>query len=266
LIGLFAKHGAVARLQPVLKTENIKVMRQYHKWHSENLKRDMEMLVFGHAGARVVVFPTSSGRFFDWENRGMIAALQRHLDNGWIQLFCVDSVDSESWYNDHAHPKDKASRHLQFQDYIIQEVLPFSKQKNDNPFTMAIGASFGAYHSVNIALRFPESFNRVVAMSGLYDVRRWSYGYDDAAVFQSNPYEYIRWLDNEKQLAAIRQIDLIIAIGREDPSFDNNQAFSTLLWDRAVWHAFRVWDGNAHDWPCWQEMILHYIGGPDSRG
>ena len=56
----------------------------------------MELLVLGHAGARVVVFPTSQGRFYEWEDRGMIDALGDHLRNGWIQLYCVDSVDAEA--------------------------------------------------------------------------------------------------------------------------------------------------------------------------
>ncbi len=33
--------------------------REYLRWFSPSLQRDMEMLVFGHAGARVLVFPTS---------------------------------------------------------------------------------------------------------------------------------------------------------------------------------------------------------------
>ncbi len=31
----------------------------------------MEMVVIGNAGARALVFPTSKGRFFEWEDRGM---------------------------------------------------------------------------------------------------------------------------------------------------------------------------------------------------
>ncbi len=60
--------------------------REYHRWHSASLDRDMELLVFGHAGARVLVFPTSMGRFFQWEDFGMIAALGQHLEDGWLQL------------------------------------------------------------------------------------------------------------------------------------------------------------------------------------
>ena len=56
----------------------------------------MELLVFGHGGAPVIVFPTSMGRFFDFEDRGMVGALAQHLEEGWVQLVCVDHVVTET--------------------------------------------------------------------------------------------------------------------------------------------------------------------------
>jgi esterase/lipase superfamily enzyme len=238
--------------------------REYHKWHSPSLNRDMELTVFGHAGARVFVFPTQSGRFFDWENRGMMDTLSRHIDNGWIQVYNLDSVDPESWDNAHASPRDRAVRHMQYHDYVINEVLPFSLQKNDNPYAMAMGASMGAYHAASIGLRFPEHFRRWISLSGIYDIRQWTSGYDDELVYQCNPYEFIRGQDNGK-LDQIRQQDIIVVIGKEDPAIQENREFTHSLWNKGVWHAYREWDGFAHDWPYWHEMVLHYIGGADSR-
>ena len=52
--------------------------REYHRWHSPALGREMELLVFGQGGARMLAFPTSMGRFYDWEDRGMVGALAAH--------------------------------------------------------------------------------------------------------------------------------------------------------------------------------------------
>ena len=71
--------------------------REHVRWYSPRLDKDMDLLIFGHAGARALVFPSSMGKFFEWEDQGMITALGEHLERGWIQLYCVDSVDSESW-------------------------------------------------------------------------------------------------------------------------------------------------------------------------
>ena len=53
--------------------------REYHRWYSPSLGRDMELLLFGHAGARVLIFPTSQGRYYEWEDLGMVLALGEHL-------------------------------------------------------------------------------------------------------------------------------------------------------------------------------------------
>jgi esterase/lipase superfamily enzyme len=78
--------------------------RDYRKWHSSALGREMEMLVFGEAGTPVLVFPTSMGRFYQWEDFGMIAHMASRIDAGWLQLWCVDSVDSESFYDKKKQP------------------------------------------------------------------------------------------------------------------------------------------------------------------
>jgi esterase/lipase superfamily enzyme len=38
--------------------------REYHHWHAHALNRNMDLLVFGHAGTPVLVFPSSMGAFF----------------------------------------------------------------------------------------------------------------------------------------------------------------------------------------------------------
>lgn len=247
--------------------------REYHKWHSSNLNREMELLIFGHAGARVIVFPTSNGRFFDWENRNMVQALSHHIDQGWIQLFCVDSVDPESWWNNEIHPKDKANRHLQYHKYIIEEVLPFTLEKNDNPYVIALGASMGGFHAINIAFRFPDKFNRCVGMSGPYDLKQmsgpyptfsWAYDYYDDNVLECDPVPYIGSRSNG-QIDKIKKLDIIFPIGETDPLFGSNAQLSEILSAKGVPHAFRPWNGFAHDWPEWQEMVLHYIGGADTK-
>lgn len=47
---------------------------EYYKEFSHELNRDMEFKVFGHAGVPCLVFPAQDGRFYDFENFGMIDA------------------------------------------------------------------------------------------------------------------------------------------------------------------------------------------------
>lgn len=221
----------------------------------------MELLVFGHAGARVLVFPTSQGRFFEWEDRGMMGVLREHLDNGWLQMFCVDSVDSESWYCSWAHPGGRAYRHVQYDNYLVNEVLPFSLSKNDNPFLITIGASFGGYHAMNFGLKHADKVDRILAMSGVYDIRGFTNGYSDDNVYFNNPMQYLANEREPHRLAELQHLDITIATGREDRLMPSARALSDVLWSKGVWHALREWDGWSHDWPYWQKMLQLYIGG-----
>ena len=237
--------------------------REYHKWYSPRLQRDMELLVHGHAGARVLIFPTSNGRYYEYEDRGMVENLREQIEAGWLQLYCVDSVDAETFYNWHAHPGWRIWRHMQYEEYILNEVLPLSRARNANPFMMTHGCSFGAYHALNIAVRYPHLFGRVLALSGKYDMSNFFGGYSDTNIYLNTPSQFVPNLPEGPQLDAIRRMDIIIVAGRDDPNIENNRAMSNALWSRNIWHAFREWDGWSHDWPYWQKMVRHYIGGHD---
>lgn len=237
--------------------------REYHAWHSPSLGRTMELIVLGHGGARVLVFPTSQGRFFEWEDRRMGEALAEHLERGWIQLFCVDSVDAESWYDRAKPPGERAWRHELYDRYIIDEVVPFTSHRNPTPFLIATGASLGAYHAVNFALRHPHAVQRVIGMSGLYNIKELTHGYSDATIYAHDPSHYMIHEADPGWLEAVRRINIILVIGRDDPHYQDTVHLSNVLWSRDVWHAFRTWDGWAHDWPYWQRMIRLYIGGND---
>jgi esterase/lipase superfamily enzyme len=239
------------------------VQREYGGWSSPALGRAMEFLIFGHSGARVLVFPSSNGRFYEWEDFRMIEALHEHLERGWVQLFCVDSVDGESWYNEGVPPAVRARRHAQYDQYLINELLPFTSSRNQNPMLIAAGASFGAYHAMAFGLRHPESVGRIIGMSGLYDVRRFTDGFSNDDVYFANPFEFVKHETDDSRLAAMRRMDIILATGRDDPSVANSVEMSRRLWEKGIGNALRLWDGWAHDWPYWRQMIRAYIGGHD---
>lgn len=122
-----------------------------HVWHSNHLGREMTLKVYGHWGIPFVVFPCSRGRYFDYEGMGMVGAIASFIDNGQIKLFCVDSVDAESWYNYSVPPDQRNARHEQYDRYIVDEIVPFVRnqchQADIRPMTN--GYSMGAYHAVN---------------------------------------------------------------------------------------------------------------------
>jgi esterase/lipase superfamily enzyme len=234
-------------------------------WHSPRLGRDMRMLVFGHGGARVIVFPTSLGSYVEYRDRGMIDVLGHHIHEGWLQVYCVESFDGESWYADHLPPTAKIANHLRYESYLIDEVLPYSANRNPNPFVIATGCSFGAFHAMLLGLRRPDRVNRVVGLSGAYDAGRWLDGYHGLDAYFVDPLAFVGGIRDEEQRRSLRGLDIIFTIGGEDPNFSSNVRLYDVLWSQGIWHAFRPEPGWGHDWPYWQDRILRHIGGPDSR-
>lgn len=237
--------------------------REYHRWFSPSLGRDMELLIFGHAGARVLVFPTSQGKFFEWQDRGMMDAFAHQINSGHLQFYCVDSVDAESWYCYWAHPGGRAYRHHQYFMYLYHEVLPLSVHKNPNPFLMTLGASFGAYHAMSFGLKFPEKVDRIIGLSGIYDIRYMTKDYSDEWVYAYNPPEFIPNEHDHQRLEALRHIDIIMAVGKSDRLNWSSQQMSSVLWNKGIGNALREWDGWSHDWPYWQKMLHIYLSGHD---
>src|SRR4051812_15741103 len=172
--------------------------REYHKWLSPNLKRDMELLVFGHAGTPVLFFPTRTARFYDYENWKVIDAISDKINKGWLQVYCVDSNDLESFYCPCSHPSQRILRHMQYEQYIVDEVIPLIKNNNSNDFILSAGCSLGAYHAINIALKHPRLFGKAVGMSGRYDLTLKAMefpdlfdGYHDENIYFNMPTQYI---------------------------------------------------------------------------
>ena len=152
------------------------VHHEYHRWHSPSLGREMAIDVVGHHGARVLVFPTSMGTHREWLDRRMHEVLADHIEQGWIQLFLLDHLPGETWYAEHLHPGARAWRFLQYDQYLVGEVLPFTAGRNGNPYLIATGASLGAYYAACFGFRHPHLVNRILGMSGTYDVRRLTGG------------------------------------------------------------------------------------------
>lgn len=220
----------------------------------------MELLVFGHGGAAVLVFPTSMGRFYQYEDFGMVETLRYHIEQGWIQLFCVDSVDSESWYNYAAHPHDRAVRQLQYEAYLLREALPFIHDRNRSGYLIATGNSFGAYHAVNLTCRHPELVNRVIAISGAYNAPGPFGGYYDDAIYFNSPVDFLPNLADERYLEPLRRLDLRLVVGGPaDICHHGTMRLAGILSARGLPYSLDVWDQAWHDWPWWRQMILKHI-------
>ncbi len=238
------------------------MQREYHNWYSPALGRHMEMLVLGHQGAPVLVFPSSMGRFFEFEDRDMVETLSDKIDGGFIQLYCVDSVDSESWYNRGVHPYDRVQRHMAYDRYITDEVVALMRIKNSNGYMVSTGASFGATHAVNFAFRHPELVHRVVSMSGRFSMHSYLDGYFDDSAYYNSPLDYIGGMDGGGDYAnKLRVMQIFLMTSHQDlpMCLDETRQMSELLWAKGVSNTLDIWNEGEHDWPLWRDQVREHI-------
>jgi esterase/lipase superfamily enzyme len=234
--------------------------REYVKWYSPSLHRDMELLVFGHAGFPIVVFPTSFGRFFEYEERGMVSALAPKIDRGELQVYCIDSIDLESWYNKQAHPADRLHRQNAFDAYLELELAPFVRNRSNWDRMGATGCSFGGYHAINFALRHPDIVTHAVSMSGAFNIPdRFLGGFHNGDAYFHAPLQYMANLHDGWQLDRMRSNYYVLAVGEHDQLLDQNVKLAHWLGVRQIPHKLDVWSGFGHDWPWWHNMAQKFF-------
>ena len=219
----------------------------------------MELLAYGDRGFPLVVFPTSGGRFHEYEDRGMIHALAPKIERGELQVICADSVDSESWYNLWSHPADKLHRQNAFDAYLVRELVPFVQNRTSWPQMGTTGCSFGGYHAINFALRHPDLVTYSVSMSGAFNIpKRFLDGFYNDDAYVHSPLDYMPGLSGW-MLDRMRHNYYVLATGNHDPLFDQSVQMARTFGTKQIPHKLDVWDGFGHDWPWWHAMAHKFF-------
>lgn len=233
--------------------------RDYVKWYSPALDRDMEALVFGHAGEPVILFPTSQGRFYQNEDFGLVGAMADRVDAGRYVIVCVDGVDAESWYDKSAAPRNRIRRHEQYEEYVVGEAVPFARKRSSGGRLTLGGCSFGGFHAVQIGLRHPRVFSRVLSMSGKFETEGFLDGYHDDGVYFHSVFEWVPNLGDRAILEDLYKVEIILATGDQDFCRPSAERLSGVLWDKGIGNHLSIWRDAPHDWPIWRQQIREYM-------
>jgi esterase/lipase superfamily enzyme len=234
--------------------------REFHVWWSHQLGREMPLLVFGHAGVPVVVFPTSMGAFFEYEDRGMVGAIADKIEGGALRLVCVSTVDQESFYAGHLHPRARLDRYLAWERYLVEDLVPFVQHGSGWAEFAVTGCSFGAYHAFTMALRHPDVFTSCVTMGGAFDLTRFLDGYYDPDVYLLTPAHFLPGLTDTWFLDRLRRNKWVLVTGEHDICREDTERAASLLAERQIPQSLHVWGfGSHHDWPEWMKMARAYL-------
>ncbi len=237
---------------------------EQHRWWSPSLSQDMELRVYGRRGKPVLVFPCAGGRYFEYEDFGMVEACRPFVEAGAISLVTLDSVDAQSWLHPSAHPADRARRHQDYDRYVVAEVAPFVRQRVAGPGTfLATGCSMGGYHSANFFFRHPDLFDAVVALSGVFQLRTFIGDFVNDDVYFNTPLAYLPGLDDPWYLDRFRRSQIVVCVGQgawEDEMLRDARELEGILRAKRVpaWVDYWGRDVN-HDWPWWRRQMPYFL-------
>ncbi len=238
--------------------------RHITSWFSPSLHKEMPVAVYGNYGFALLLIPTAAADFLEYERFQLLESIRPFIEAGKVKVFSIDSINTDSWMHPHADGRHKIIRHMQWNNYVYHEVIPFIKNNTswDTP-VITCGASFGALHSMNLFLKRPDLVQGVIAMSGVYELTEYSKGYFDDDVYFNSPMHYMPNLTEHSILEEIRQsshIHLLSGSGDyEDP--DNARRFARILYDKGIWYELDIWGPEwKHEWPTWRHMLPHYLG------
>ena len=213
------------------------------------------MLVFGHAGHPVILFPTTMGRYYEAKDFMLIESARWFLEQGLVQIYCPDSINELSWYNKGIHPAERVKNHIWYDTFIMDELVNAICHERGISKVVVAGASFGGYHAANFAFRHPDRVSHMFSMSGSFDIKSFMDGYYDDNVYFNNPVDYLPG-DNNSELWKLR---IVLGVGEWDICLEANQRLADILNEKHIpyWFDFRRW--AKHDWPIWRDMFPHYL-------
>ena len=239
--------------------------RDSYGLYSPAIGSEGTVVAYGHWGRPMLVFPSEQGRAWDFEDRGMVDAVWELIESGRVKIYCADSFDAGSW-NSEGPLEERARRHGQYEDWILNQVVPFIHEDCGGPTDIGtIGASLGAYHAANFALKRADLFSLAICMSGVYDVSRIAGGERGDAVYFNNPMDYVAHLHGEHLDWLKSRLSILLVCGQgqwEDTTgaLESTKAFAALLGSKGIGHELDLWGHDVpHDWPSWRRQLAHHL-------
>ena len=242
---------------------------RYERWYSPALGREMECKIYGHGGKPALFIPCQNGRFFVFENYRMADTWAPWIETGRVMVCAVDTLDEETWSNKSGDPYGRIRRHEVWMCYLTQEVVPFMQERarerngwDGDPGLLVFGASLGATHAANLYFRFPQLFDRLLALSGIYTADYGFDGYMDDMVYINSPEHYLPNLPHDHPfIERYNQNKGVICVGLgawEVPDSTRKIEYALRSKNIRLWVDYWGYDCE-HDWPWWYKQCAYFL-------
>ena len=235
------------------------MITEQHSWLSTNLGQKMDINIYGHFGFVLLLFPTISDSPNENYESGMIDSIAKYIEKGKLRVYSIGNTNFQSWLNPDKANEDKSLRHLEFNNYLIEEVVPFIFTESNGPVPIiTTGAALGAYHAANSYFRRPDIFYGTIALSGTYNIEHFTKGYFDSNCYFNSPIHYLPNLHDPYWLSFLQSkhhVYLLSGSGRDEYP-QNSQHLSQILSSKGISHFLDIW-GNEfdHSFNSWNKML-----------
>lgn len=240
-------------------------MGEYRTFYSQALGRELGVMVYGHAGIPCLVFPSQNGNCRDFEGFGMITPCEPWLNQGRLKLYCVDSVDNQTWSDYGANPRERMERHESWFHHLTEEFVPYMRRdSNWQGRLMTLGCSLGATHAANALFRRPDFFETVIALSGAYDAGWLLAGYMDDLVYLNSPMHSIQGMAaDHPYIELLNSCKIILCCGQgnwEEEMLRSVRELERVILEKGIHAWVDIWGPDvAHDWEWWRKQLAYYL-------
>ncbi len=236
-----------------------------HIINSSYLDREMHIIQYGNSGVPFLGFPTQCAQSSNYEDFGVTRTLSPYLEEGKMQLFCVDTVDDESWYCENGINTWRSARQESYYRFITEEVIPFIKEQamsKVKPFVM--GIDMGATHAAIVFFRRPELFSGLIALSGIYDSSFYYHGWMDSTLYDNSVECFLSNMpEDHPWIRRYNNAIILMCCGRgpwEDECLRTLKNLDKILHRKRISAMINYWGEEvSHDWPWWKHQLEYYI-------
>jgi esterase/lipase superfamily enzyme len=231
---------------------------------SPAMGRNVHLWTYGHFGAPVIVFPTAAGFAHEWQAQGMVDVLTPLLARGAIKLYCPESNVSEAWTRKENDPAWRMERHAMYERFVHETLVPFVYEdcRTDAVPIGLAGSSLGGMYAATFALKSPETFHYALCMSGRYEVRNFTEGFDGPSVYFNNPLAFVPNLAGA-DLERTRKTWITLVCGRgkwEEGCIEETILLAEWLRRKEIPHERDLWGWDvSHEWTWWRRQVVYHL-------
>ncbi len=234
---------------------------------SSCLGKQMKIRAYGNAGIPFLGFPTQCASSSNYEDFGVIKALEPHIESGRMRVFCVDTVDDESWYCPDGINTWRSARQESYYRFICEEVIPLiGEETGPGEQPVLMGIDMGATHAAILFFRRPELFSGLFALSGIYDSSYYYHGWMDSTLYDNSIECFLNNMpDDHPWIRKYNNCFMIFCCGRGPWEAECERTLRNLeriLRKKRINAAVDYWGEDAgHDWIWWKQQLEYYISG-----